>query len=66
MLKLSLCDYSDAYILAEGIMSVANYAAAVAVANNNAKQAASKNCAPFTDFISEINNTQVMLNILMQ
>ena len=65
MLKLSLCDYSDAYILVEGIMSVANYAAAVAVANNNDKQAASKNCAPFTDFISEINNTQVMLNILM-
>ena len=35
MLKSSLCDYSDAYILFKGTISVANTAAAAANANNN-------------------------------
>ena len=57
MLKFSLCDYSDAYILVKRTISVNNTAAGVAVNNNNRKYF--KNCAPFTNFISEINNTQV-------
>ena len=34
-------------------------AAAGAVVNNTNKQVIFKNCAPFTDFITEITNTQV-------
>ena len=35
MLKSSLCDYSDAYILVKGTLSVNNTAAAAAAAVNN-------------------------------
>ena len=59
MLRSSLCDYSDAYILAKGNISVNNTAAAGADANNTGKKVIFKNCAPFTDCISKINNTQV-------
>ena len=59
MLKSSLCDYSDAYILFKGNIRVDNTAAAGDDANNTAKKLMFKNCAPFTDCISEINNTQV-------
>ena len=58
MLKSSLCDYSDAYILVKGTISVNNTAAAGAAANNDDKKIIFKNCAPFTNCISEINNTQ--------
>ena len=58
MLKSSLCDYSDAYILAKGTISVNNTAAG-ANANNTDKKVKFKNCAPFTNCISEINNTQI-------
>ena len=56
MLKSSLCDYSDAYILVKGTITVNNTAAAV---NNTNKKVIFKNCAPFTNCISEINNTQI-------
>ena len=59
MLKSSLCDYSDVYILAKGTISVNNSAAQVAAANNANKKVIFKNCAPFTNCISEINNTQI-------
>ena len=59
MLKSSLCDYSDAYILVKGTISVNNIAAAGAGANNANKKVIFKNCAPFTNCISEINNTQI-------
>ena len=59
MLKSSLCDYSDAYILVKGTITVNNTAAADAGANNTYKKVIFKNCAPFTNCISEINNTQV-------
>ena len=59
MLKSSLCDYSDAYILVKGTISVNNTAAAGAAANNTNKKVIFKNCAPFTNCISEINNTQI-------
>ena len=58
MLKSSLCDYSDAYILVKGIISVNNTAAGAAVNNTN-KKVIFKNCAPFTNCIIEINNTQI-------
>ena len=54
MLRSSLCDYSDAYILVKGNISVNNTAAAGA-----AKKVLFKNCAPFTNCISKINNNQI-------
>ena len=59
MLKSSLCDYSDAYILVKGTITVNNTAAADADANNTNKKVIFKNCAPFINCIREINNTQV-------
>ena len=60
MLKSSLCDYSDAYILVKRTITVNNTAAAAdADANNTNKKVIFKNCAPFTNCISEINNTQI-------
>ena len=56
MLKSSLCDYSDAFILVKGTISVNNTAAGAAVNNTN-KKVIFKNCAPFTNCINEINNT---------
>ena len=59
MLKSSLCDYKNAYILVKGTITVNNTAAAGAAANNTNKKVIFKNCAPFTNCISEINNTQI-------
>ena len=59
MLKSSLCDYSDAYILVKGTITINNTAAADAAANSRNKKVIFKNCAPFTNCISEINNTQI-------
>ena len=58
MLKSSFCDYSDASILVKGTISVNNTAAAGAAVNNDDKKVIFKDCAPFTNCISEINNTQ--------
>ena len=59
MLKTSLCDYGAAYIIIKGNITVNNTMAAGAAANNSNKKVVFKNCAPFTDSISEINNTKV-------
>ena len=59
MLRSSLCDYSDAYILVKGNITVNNTAADGADANNDNKKVIFKNCAPFTNCISKINNTQI-------
>ena len=57
MLKSSLCDYSDAYILVSGTISVPN--TGTTAASNNRKNIIIKICAPFTNCISEINSTQI-------
>ena len=61
MLKSSLCDYSDAYVIVVG--TVANDGAG---ADDNEKRVDEinkgvifKNCPPFTDWINEINNAQI-------
>ena len=59
MLKSSLCDYSDAYILVKGTISATSTAAAGAAGNNINKKVIFKNCAPFANCVSEINNTQI-------
>ena len=55
MLRSSLCDYSDAYVLVKGNILVNNTAAAGAAANNAVKKVIFKNCSPFTSCISKIN-----------
>ena len=57
MLKSSLCDYSDAYMLVKGTISLAKQTESNP--NNGNKEVVLKNCAPFTNCISEINNTQI-------
>ena len=59
MLRSSLCNYSDAYILVIGNITVNNTADAAAAANNTNEKVIFKNCAPFTNCISKINNTQI-------
>ena len=61
MLKSSLCDYSDAYILIIGKITItgAGDDAAARQADERDKSVAFKNCAPFINCISEMNNTQV-------
>ena len=59
MLRSSLCDYNDAYIHVKGNVSVNNTAADGGAANNTNKKVILKNCAPFTNCKSKINNTQI-------
>ena len=59
MLKSSLCDYSDAYILVKGTVTVTNTAGQNQDNNGAGKKVIFKNCAIFTKCISSINNTQV-------
>ena len=56
MLRSSLCDYSDAHILVRGTITEAEVA--VGGGNNNIQEVF-KNCAPFTNYINEINNAQL-------
>ena len=58
MLRSSSYDYSDAYILVKGNISVNNTAGAGAAANNTDKKVLFKNYAPFTRCIRKINSTQ--------
>ena len=61
MLKSGLCDYSNAYILVKEkiIIAGAGDDAAARQADERDKGVAFKNCAAFTNCISEINNTQI-------
>ena len=59
MLRSSLCDYRNAYILVKGNITVINTADAGATADNTDKKVIFKNCAPFTNCISKINNTEI-------
>ena len=59
MLRSSLCDYSDAYILFKGNISVNITTGAGAAANNANKKVIFKNFTPFTNCISQISYTQI-------
>ena len=61
IVKSSLCDYSDAYILVKGTTTItgAGNDAAARQVDERDKVVIFKNCAPFTNCISEINNTQI-------
>ena len=61
MFKSSVCDYTNAYILASGTIIIT-----VELADNNAKRADErdkqvlfKNYVLFTDCIDELDNTQI-------
>ena len=62
-LKSSLCDYIDPYIHVNGTIIIDRAAAddAAKQADEKNKWVIFKNCAPFTDCISEINKTQINL-----
>ena len=59
MLKSSLCDYSDAYIIVKGTIAINGRGAAPRQADEKDKGVSFKNCAPFINCISEINYTQI-------
>ena len=61
ILKSSLCDYSDAHILVKGKITIAGAGndAVARQADERDKGVIFKNCAPFINCISEINNTQI-------
>ena len=59
MIRSNFCHYSDVFILVIGTITVPNRADAGATVSNTNKKVIFKNCAPFTDCITEINSTQV-------
>ena len=58
LIKSSLCDYSDPYIIVKGTISIERVQAP-AEPDNDGKKVVFKNYLPFTDCISKINNTQI-------
>ena len=61
MLRSSLCDYTDAYILVKGTITItgAGDDAAARRADERKKDVIFKNCAPFIMWISKLNNTEI-------
>ena len=60
VLELSvLLGYYPGWHYAKGTITAPNTASAGAAVNNTNKKVIFKNCAPFTNCITEINNTQV-------
>ena len=61
MLRTSLCDHSDAYMLLSGTITItgAGNDDAMRWLDERNKGSIFKNVSPFTDCISEINNIQV-------
>ena len=61
MLRSNLCDYVDSYILVRGAITItgAGDDAAARQIDERDKEVTFKNCAPFTECISRINNTDM-------
>ena len=61
MMRSNLCDYSNAYILLKGTITIdwLGDNDATKRADERSKGVIFKNCAPFTECISNINNTQI-------
>ena len=61
MLKSSLCDYSDAYIIVKGKITITGHEDDVTArqADERDEGVAFNNCVSSTNFISEINDTQI-------
>ena len=56
-IKSCLCDYSDGYILVTGNI--------ITTPNNNATQVVLKNCAPFKDCRTEVNDTFLLIKQIL-
>ena len=60
MIRSNLCDYSDPYILVSGTITITGAVEDDAKrAEKRNKEVIFKNCTPFTNCISNINNTQI-------
>ena len=60
MLRSNLCDYADSYIIVKGAITITGAGdAAARQADERNKGGTFKNCAPFTNCISRINNTDI-------
>ena len=59
MIRSNLREYKDAYITVKGTITVPDKSKQDTSENNRNKKVIFKNCAPFTNCIIEINNTQV-------
>ena len=61
MLRLTLCDYADSYILVEETITITGEGdnAGEIQADEKDKGVTFKNCAPFTKCISRINNRDI-------
>ena len=65
MLRTSLCDFSEAYVVLDGSIAVTADATAApnpvqtAQQNRENKNFIFKNCTPFTDCITKINSTMI-------
>ena len=61
LLRSSLCDYADAYILVKGTITITGVGtdAAARQADERNKGVIFKNCVSFTKCISKINNTEI-------
>ena len=61
MLRSNLCDYADSYILLKGTITItgAGDNAGERQADERDKGVTFKNCAPFTNCISRVNNTDI-------
>ena len=61
MLKTSLCNYIDAYVLVSGTITINGAGAddAAKRLDEREREVIFQNCGPFTECISEINNTQI-------
>ena len=62
MIHSNLCNYSDSHILVKETITITAAGAHVASRNvdKRNKQITFKSCRPFTDCISQINNTQAV------
>ena len=61
ILRSTLCDYADSYILVKGTITITSAGADAAVrqADESDRCVTFKNCAPFSKCISRINNTDI-------
>ena len=59
MLRSSLSDYIDVYILIKGNIAVNNTADDWAATNHTIKKVIFESCVPFPNCICKINNTQI-------
>ena len=66
MIRSNLCDYSDAYILKYGTVTLSITEPAGTAVNNTNKKVIFKNCALFTDCIAIIHMQMILIKLIQQ